>query len=31
MDQNEKKLNTEPILDDSGTGSAADVEAVMKK
>ena len=31
MDQNENKLNTEPILDDSGTGSAADVEAVMKK
>ena len=31
MDPNEKKLSTEPILDDGGTGTAADVEAVMKK
>lgn len=32
MDPKEKNLNTEPILEeDTGTGSAADVEAVMKK
>ena len=32
MDPKEKNLNTEPILDeDSSTGTAADVEAVMKK
>ena len=31
MDPNEKNVNTEPILDDGGTGTAADVEAVMKK
>jgi len=32
MDPNEKKVNPEPILEeDTGTGSAADVEAVMKK
>ena len=32
MDPKDKKVNPDPILEeDSGTGSAADVEAVMKK